>query len=51
MFTINNHNVSNFYAGLVVYVVDGKNYCDISQAAKVCGISNERFKELCWENR
>lgn len=45
--TINNHNVSTYYAGLTVYVIDGEDYYSVSQAADACGISAERFNELC----
>ena len=43
---INGHTYDYFYAGIVVYCVDGKHYYDGASAAKALGLSLDEFDAI-----
>ena len=43
---INGHEYSCFYAGIDVFVVDGKHYYSVDSAANALGLTVEEFKRV-----
>jgi hypothetical protein len=43
---INNHTYFSYYAGVDVFVIDGRDYYSVQSAAEALGLTIEEFKEI-----
>lgn len=50
-YIINGVVILSWYAGLDVYCVDGKEFCDLGSLAQRVGVDVETLKEEMWKQR